>query len=160
VNFSTTTPGYEWLNDFGRRAADQILTNRNGAPVVVGHADWYAGNIVVADGAIVGTYDWDLVADTEAVIAGFSAACHAERQTSADGLSTPERVADFMREYDAARALPLSEAEQRTAAAAAAWICAFTARLQVALLKHDLSDGYPQVIQVQQRQDDYLTLRW
>jgi hypothetical protein len=65
-----------------------------------------------------------------------------------------------MRDYDVARALPLSEAEQRTAAAAAAWICAFTARWQVALLKHDLSDDYPHVIQVQQRQDDYLTLRW
>lgn len=160
MDFSTTDPGYEWLDDFGRRAADQILTNRDGAPVVVGHADWYAGNTVVADGVLVGTYDWELVADTEAVIAGFSAACHAQRQTSAGGLCTPERVAGFMREYDAVRELTLSEAEQRTAAAAAAWICAFTARWQVALLKHDLSDDDPHVIQVQQRQEDYLTLRW
>ncbi len=160
VDFSTTTAGYEWLDDFGRRAADQILAHRDSAPVVVGHADWYAGNTVVADGALVGTYDWELVADTEAVIAGFAAACHAQRQTSAGSLSAPEDVADFMRDYDAARAQPLSVAEQATAAGAAAWICAFNARWQVALLAHNLSDGYAHVIQVQQRQDDYLTLHW
>jgi hypothetical protein len=160
IDFTTTTPGFEWLDQFGRRASDQILANRDGAPVVVGHADWYAGNTVVADGVLVGTLDWELVADTEAVIAGFAAACYAQRQTSAGGLSTPEDVEDFLRDYDSARSEPLSEAEQRTAAAAAAWICAFTARWQVALLKHDLSDDYPHVTQVQERQDDYLTLRW
>lgn len=36
VDFSATTPGYEWLDQFGRRAADQILANRGDAPVVVG----------------------------------------------------------------------------------------------------------------------------
>lgn len=128
--------------------------------MVVGHADWYAGNTVVADGALVGTYDWELVADTEAVIAGFAAACHAQRQTSAGRLSAPEDVAAFMRDYDDARGQPFSESEQRTAAAAAAWICAFNARWQVALLAHELSDDYPYVIRVQQRQDDYLALRW
>ena len=109
VNFETTVPGYEWLDRFGAKAADQILANRNGAPVVVGHADWYAGNTVVTDGKLVGTYDWELVADTEAVIAGFAAACYAQRQTSAGNLSGPEEVAAFMRDYDAARAEPLSE---------------------------------------------------
>jgi hypothetical protein len=160
VDFSATTPGYEWLDQFGRRAADQILANRDDTAVVVGHADWYAGNVVMANGALVGTFDWELVADTEAVIAGFAAACYAASQTSAGGLSAPEEVADFMRDYESARAEPLSEAERRTAAAAAAWICAFTARWQVALLKHDLSDDYPHVIRVKHRQDDYLALSW
>lgn len=139
VDFSATAPGYEWLDQFGRRAADQILANRDDAAVVVGHADWYAGNVVMADGALVGTFDWELVADTEPVIAGFAAACYAASQTSAGGLSAPAEVADFMRDYESARADPLSEAERRTAAAAAAWICAFTARWQVALLEHNLS---------------------
>lgn len=160
VDFTTTTPGYEWLDQFARRAADQILATRDGADVVVGHADWYAGNTVVADGVLAGSFDWELVADTEAVIAGFAAACYGQRATSAGGLSTPEGVADFMRDYDSARAEPLSQTEQRTAAAAAAWICAFNARWEVALLDHDLSDDYPHVIQVQQRQDDYLALSW
>ena len=76
---------------------------------------WTSGTFV-AGGALVGTFDWELVADTEA--------------------------------------------ERRAAAASAAWICAFNARWQVALLDHDLSDDYPHVIQVQQRQDDYLALTW
>lgn len=111
-------------------------------------------------GTLVGTFDWELVADTEAVIAGFAAACYAQRQTSAGGLSAPEDVAAFLRDYDSTRAEPLSTAEQRTAAAGAVWICDFTARWQVALLEHDRSDDYPHVTQVQKRQDDYLTLKW
>ncbi len=160
LDFSTTIAGYEWLDQFGRRAADQILANRDGAPVVVGHADWYAGNTVVADGALVGTFDWELVADTEAVIAGFAAACYAQRQTSAGNLSGPEEVADFMRDYESVRAIPLSVAERRTAAGAAAWICAFTARWQAALLDQDRSDDSLHVTRVQQRQNDYLALDW
>lgn len=160
VDFSETVPGYEWLDRFGRRAADQILAHRDADAVVVGHADWYAGNTTVADGALVGTFDWELVTDTEAVIAGFTAACYGQRGTSAGGLSTPERVADFLRDYEVARAEPFTGAEQRTAAAAAAWICAFNARWQVALLEHELSDDYPHVLQVQQRQHDYLALSW
>lgn len=115
VDFSRTTAGHEWLDEFGRRAADQIPTNRNPDAVVVGHADWYAGNSVVADGALVGTFDWELVADTEAVIAGFAAACYGQSATSAGGPSSPEQVADFMRDYDSARAEPLTETERRTA---------------------------------------------
>ena len=160
VDFTTTTPGYEWLDQFGRRASEQILAHRDTGAVVVGHADWYAGNTVVADGRLVGTFDWELVADTEAVIAGFAAACYGQRGTSAGGTSTPDQVADFMRDYDIARAKPLTGDERRTAAAAAAWICAFNARWQVALLNHDLSDDYPSVVQVQERQDDYLDLDW
>ncbi len=160
VDFTSTTPGYQWLDHFGRRAAEQILAHRDPDAVVVGHADWYAGNTTVSDGQLVGTFDWELVADTEAVIAGFAAACYGQRGTSAGGLSSPEQVADFMRDYDATRAEPLTEAERRTAAAAAAWICAFNARWQVALLDHDLSDDYPHVVQVRQRHDDYLDLNW
>lgn len=65
-----------------------------------------------------------------------------------------------MRDYDQARAELLTEPERRAAAAAAAWICALNARWQVALLDHNLSDDYPYVVQVQQRQDDYLDLDW
>lgn len=160
VDFTRTTPGYEWLDRFGRRAADQVLAHRDAGAVVVGHADWYAGNTTVSNGRLVGTFDWELVADTEAVIAGFAAACYGQRGTGGGGLSTPEQVADFLRDYDAVRPEPLTAAEQRAAAASAAWICAFNARWQVALLDHDLSDDYPVVGQVQRRQDDYLSLRW
>lgn len=159
VDFGSTVAGYEWLDAFGRRAADQILKNREGDPVVVGHADWYAGNTAVIDGRLVGVFDWELVTDTEAVIAGFAAACYAASATGGGGLSNPEEVAAFLRDYEEVRGQPLSEGGRRAAAAAAAWILAFNARWQVALVAHDMSDTAT-ITLVQVHQDDYLTLSW
>jgi hypothetical protein len=70
---------------------DQILTHRDGDNVVVGHADWYAGNTAVVEGALVGTFDWELVADREAVIAGFAAACYASSSTGGGGCRLRKR---------------------------------------------------------------------
>lgn len=158
VDFRSTPPGFEWLDRFGRQAADQILAHRDSEAVVVGHADWYAGNVATADGALVGTFDWELVADTEAVIAGFAAACFAANSTSGGGLSTPEEAAGFLRDYDAVRGRPLSDQERRTAAGAAAWIVAFNARWHVALIEHGLCDETT-VALAGQRGPDYLSLR-
>jgi hypothetical protein len=92
VDFRSTPDGYEWLDVYAQQAADQILAYRPGSEVVVGHADWYAGNAAVAEGQLVATFDWELVADTEAVIAGFTAASYAASSTSGGGLATPEEV--------------------------------------------------------------------
>ena len=100
----------------------------------MGHADWYAGNTAISGGVLVGTFDWELVADTEAVIAGFAAACYGASSTGPAGLSTPEDVALFMRDYDNVRSERLRDRECRTAVGAAAWILAFNARWQVALI--------------------------
>ena len=159
VDFRSTPVGFEWLDAFGQRAADQILGHRDADAVVVGHADWYAGNTAVSGDALVGTFDWELVADTEAVIAGFAAACYAASSTGSGGLSTPEEMAAFMSDYDAVRSRPLSDREQRTAAGAAAWILAFNARWQVALIDHGLGD-HAIVSLVQDRGEDYLAAVW
>ena len=159
VDFRTTPAGFEWLDAYGHRAAEQILSHRDADQIVVGHADWYAGNTAVADGELVGTFDWELVADTEAVIAGFTAACYASSATSGGGLSTPEEVAAFMIDYDSVRGNPFSAREQRTAAGAAAWILAFNARWHVALM--DLGHGHHATVNlVRDRHEDYLSLRW
>lgn len=159
VDFRSTPVGFEWLDGFGRRASDQILAHREPGNIVVGHADWYAGNTAVFDGALTGTFDWELVADTEAVIAGFAAACFAAHATGAQELSTPGEVASFMRDYDSIRGEPLSDREQMTAAGAAAWILAFNARWQVALIAHGHCDD-TFVSAVRDRGDDYLSVRW
>jgi hypothetical protein len=159
VDFRSTRSGYEWLDDFGRRAAEQILAHRDAAKVVVGHADWYAGNTAVSGNVLVGTFDWELVADTEAVIAGFAAACYAASSTGGGGLSTPEEVASFLTDYDSVRAQPLVEQERRAAAGAAAWILAFNARWQVGLIDHGLCDEAT-VTLVRDRGEDFLTLSW
>ena len=159
VDFRSTLAGFEWLDAFGQRAAEQVLDNREAAKILVGHADWYAGNTTVLDGLLVGTFDWELVADTEAVIAGFAAASYAASPTGGGGLSTPEEVTAFLRDYEAVRGQPLSGRERRAAAAAAAWILAFNARWQAALIVHGLCDEAT-IALVQDRQEDYLSLSW
>ena len=159
VNFRATLAGFNWLDAFGQRAADQILNNREPEKTVVGHADWYAGNTAVVEGQLVGTFDWELVADTEAVIAGFTASCYASSATAGGGLSTPTEVAAFLHDYEEVRGQPFSKRERRTAAAAAAWILAFNARWQAALIVHGVCD-YATIALVQDHQEDYLSLSW
>jgi hypothetical protein len=105
------------------------------------------------------TFDWELVADTEAVIAGFTASCYAASPTGGGGLSTPEEVAAFLQDYEEVRAEPLSERERRAAAAAAVWILAFNARWQAALIDQGFCD-YSTIALVQDHQEDYPSLSW
>lgn len=158
VDFRSTPDGYAWLDAYAQRATDQILTHRAAAEVVVGHADWYAGNAAMAGGELVATFDWELVADTEAVIAGFTAACYAASSTNGGGLSTPEEVAAFLGDYDVVRGAPLTGPEQRAAAAAAAWIVAFNARWELAM-RWPGPDG-DNLALLRERQEDYLSLTW
>jgi hypothetical protein len=159
VDFRETPDGFGWLDTYGRRAADQIIGHRDADLVVLGHADWYAGNTAVVDGQLVGAFDWELVADTEAVVAGFTASCYAASATGGGGLSTPDEVAAFLRDYEEARSQRLSERERLAATGAAAWILAFNARWQVALIDHGIGDAAT-IALVRDHQEDYLSLAW
>ena len=159
VDLRSTPAGFEWLDAYGQRAAEQVLDNREPDEIRVGHADWYAGNTAVVDGVLVGTFDWELVADTEAVMAGFAASCYAASPTGGGGLSTPDEAVAFLRDYEEVRGQPLSERERRTAGAAVAWILAFNARWQAALIVHGLCD-YATIALVQDHQEEYLSLPW
>lgn len=159
VDFRSTVAGFEWLDAFGQRAADQVLEHRGTDEIVVGHADWYAGNVTVVDGQLAGIFDWELVADTEPVIAGFAASCYASSSTGGGGLSTPTEVAAFLLDYEQARGEPLSERERRAATGAAAWILAFNARWQTALIVHGMCD-HATIAMVQDHQEEYLSLSW
>ncbi|GAA2758366.1 phosphotransferase [Actinopolymorpha rutila] len=159
VNFDVTPAGYDWLDAYARRASDRILTCRDGAEVVVGHADWYAGNAAVHEGVLVGTFDWELVADTEAVIAGFAAACYAASSTSGGGLSSPDEATAFLQDYEAARGVGLTGGERRTASAAAAWIVAFNARWELAMSTGRGEEG-PNLSLLREHGQHYLDLTW
>ena len=65
MDFSSTYPGYEWVDEYGQRASVQVLHHRDTDEVVIGHADWYAGNTVINQGVLTGTFDRELVADAE-----------------------------------------------------------------------------------------------
>lgn len=157
VDFSATPTGYEWLDDLAGRAARQVRTHRR-QDTVVGHADWYAGNVAVDAGKLVGTFDWELVADAEAVIAGFAAASFATSSTDGGGLSTPEETLAFLLDYERARGVPFDTAEQRSAAGSAAWIVAFNARWETAM-RPGLDDGDTTAL-LRGHGADYLSLTW
>jgi hypothetical protein len=68
-------------------------------------------------------------------------------------------LVSFFHDYEEVRGQPLSARERRAAVAAAAWILAFNARWQAALIVHGVCD-YATIALVQDNQDDYLTLSW
>lgn len=157
VDFTCCPTGYEWIDEFARRASEQILGHRR-HEIVVGHADWYAGNCAVLGGKLVGTFDWELVADTEAVIAGFAAAGYASNSTSGGGMSTPEETSAFLRDYASARGAAFDAAERRACAGAAAWIVAFNARWETAM-RPGLDDGATTAL-LRARGEEFLALDW
>lgn len=62
-DFTTTPEGFGWLDRVASEASRQIIQHR-GDDVVVGHGDWYGGNLLVRNGKVSATYDWDLIADS------------------------------------------------------------------------------------------------
>jgi hypothetical protein len=156
VDFRSTTVGYGWLDTFARQASGQVIAHRDPDGQVVAHADWYGGNTAVAGGELVGTFDWELVADDEAVVAGFAAACYAASATSGAGLSTPEDAVAFLRDYDRARGEAFTRRQQRAAAGATAWILAFNARWEIGMPS---GEGATTSL-VRERHADFLDLSW
>lgn len=64
-----TPADYTWLDEFARVASTTILETKRGDETAVAHADWYCGNLRFAGSTLVAAFDWDLVADTTAVVA-------------------------------------------------------------------------------------------
>jgi len=64
-----------------------------------------------------------------------------------------------LRDDEEVRGRLLSEGERRPAAGAAAWILAFSARWQAALIVHCLCH-YATIELVRDHQEDYLSLTW
>lgn len=157
-DFAGTPSGFAWLDAYAAEASSTLREGdqRNRA---VGHADWYVGNARFCDGALVGTFDWDLVAAPEPHIAGFAAAAFTDGGTDVQDLPRPEEVRDFFADYDRARDRPFSPAEQRQAAAATAWTLAYNARCQLSFLEAEPSPGTALRLLADSR-DAYLDLRW
>lgn len=155
-DFTRTPVEFRWLDQLATEASAQILEHR-GSDVVLGHGDWYGGNLLVRNGEVSATYDWDLIADTEAVIAGMAAACYAASSTAGGGLSTPDEVAAFLTDYHQLR--PFSVDEQRAAAGAATWILCFNARCGVSMLDGEPAPGSA-ISLLREHHADYLGLHW
>jgi Ser/Thr protein kinase RdoA (MazF antagonist) len=131
-DFTTTPPGFEWLDDFAQQASDTLIAAD--LPSIVGHSDWYAGNVLVAGGVVTAAFDWDsLIIDSEAMIVGMAAG-QCTSGITAFGAPTPSKVAAFLADYQAHRSTPFSPHEQRIAQGAVAWQLAYNARCELSWL--------------------------
>jgi hypothetical protein len=157
-DFTRTPRGFEWLDHFAQWAADQLNAARGQRETVVGHADWYSGNLRFAGDRLVAAFDWDLVADVEPVVVGINAGAYADTDTPG-GATTPGEVAAFLIDYDRARAHPFDPAEQQLAAAAASWTVAYNARCRLSTLTPDNSAS-TSLEMVRKNQDQFLHLTW
>lgn len=137
-DFRVTPSGWEWIDDEARSAADELLALRGRFAPVVGHGDWYAGNLRFTGGQVTAVFDWDLVAEPEAVLAGLSAGGFLM-----DGAPSPEQVAGFLADYERAHPGTFEPDERRAAVAAARWVLAFNARCDLAMLDGDVVAGSP-----------------
>jgi hypothetical protein len=125
--------GPPWVDDAGRLARDRLRVG--GSEPVIGHCDWLAGNLRWNGGALLVVHDWDsMIADSEAVLAGFAAALYSA--TSADELATVEDTERFLAAYCDARGREFSPGELERSWAAGVWTRALDAKYQHAVSQH------------------------
>lgn len=159
-DFTQTPVGFEWVADLAAAAAEQAASHIG--PTVIGHSDWYVGNLRFADDDVVATYDWDcLVADTEPAIAGFAAGSYTAGNVTGPDAPTPADVAAFLTDYANRRPAAFTPTGRAAAAAAAAWVLAYNARCDLNRLP---PGGRPPagsaLSALAQAGHGYLTLRW
>jgi hypothetical protein len=121
--------GPAWIDESGRRARDRLRAGAADAGAVVGHCDWLAGNLRWNGDDLLVVHDWDsVIADSEAVIAGFAAALYPA--ASEKELATVEETQRFLEAYGDARGRELSADELERSWAAGVWTRAYDAKSQ------------------------------
>lgn len=130
-DFASTVAGAEWIEELGERAR-AILDAAPATVPVVGHFGWRIENVALADGLLVGVFDWARVGSApEAVVIGSAA-----HQFTIDGRSprihvpTPEEIREFVADYEAVRGTPLTPQERVEAKAAYVFCTAYGARCE------------------------------
>lgn len=126
VNLNEVT-GPQWIDDAGHHARDRLRAG--GSEAVIGHCDWLASNLRWSGGALLVVHDWDsMIADSEAVLAGFAAALYST--VSADELATIEDTERFLAAYCHARGREFTPGELERSWAAGVWTRAYDAKCQ------------------------------
>jgi hypothetical protein len=121
--------GPHWIDDAGRAARQRLQAGQD--KVVIGHGDWWPGNLRWHGNRLLVAYDWDsLIADSEAVIAGLAAAVY---PATDDGrAATVAETEAFLAAYTQARGRPFSPDELHRCWAAGVWTRAYEAKKQQA----------------------------
>ena len=117
----------------GHARAAQLILKKSKLPRVATHLDWGAKNIRFRDDMVCAVYDSDsLHAASEAECVGRAAAQFtAQWDIPAVLTPTPAEARAFVEEYQSARGRKFSRAERAVAAAAARYLVAHLARLEL-----------------------------
>ncbi len=122
--------GPAWIDDIGCRARDRLRAGASEA--VIGHCDWLAANFHWNGDKLLVVHDWDsVIADSEAVLAGFAAALYST--VSVKQLATVEESQRFLVAYRDVHGRELSADELELSWAAGVWTLAYDARYQHAV---------------------------
>lgn len=121
--------GPAWLDEAALVARAGLA--RPTSPPLVGHGDWYTGNLRWTGDDLHAVWDWDsAIAASEAVIAGLAAAIYPA--TSLGTAATVEETEAFLEAYQEARTRTFGEDELVEAWAAGLWSRAFDAKKEFA----------------------------
>jgi hypothetical protein len=116
-----------WIDRAGRAAQDRLRAHR--APDLIGHCDWYAGNLAWSGNDLFVAHDWDSVfADSEAAMVGFAAAVYPTTDAGAE--ASLEETEQFLQSYVEVSGRVLTPEDVECAWAAGVWLRAFDSRKQ------------------------------
>ncbi len=123
--------GPAWLDDAAASARDTLLAADLNP--VVGHGDWYSGNLMWDGDRLAAVHDWDsVVAHNEAALCGAASAVFPAVGPPREPATTDESSA-FIDAYAAARGIPFTAEEERAAWAAGLWVRCFDAKKEAAI---------------------------
>jgi hypothetical protein len=159
-DFRNTPGGWSWLDDLAASASAAALHAReNDDSLAVAHADWYCGNLRFDGSQLVACFDWDLVADSVAAVAGLTAGFFSHGTSEGAEQVEPADVVEFLVDFERAAGTRFHAEQQRGAAACATWSVCYAARCQLQMLDGDPAPGSP-LAALQQHGTDYLAMRW
>ncbi len=122
--------GPEWLDDAAAQVRDRLA--RSGAEPVVGHGDWYGGNLRWRGQELLAVHDWDsVIAAPVTAIVGFAGAVFPARGGPGEE-ATVQETEGFLARYEAATSRPFTGRERQDTWAAGLWVRAFDAKKQFA----------------------------
>ncbi|WP_380176050.1 hypothetical protein ACFEMC_10360 [Kineococcus sp. DHX-1] len=152
-DFTQRPERFGWVDNLAAEAARVLVRfARRGVlgPDVIGHSDWYDGNVLVQpteggsshgaadgqDGVVVSAaFDWDsLTACPEAVLVGMCAGSYTAGGVANAATPTVAQVRALLTDYQQARPGFLVGEQWSAAAAAACWVMAYNARCEVCFL--------------------------
>jgi len=132
-DFAGTAAGAEWMDALATRAV--VVRHADERPPVIAHTDWSARNIRLNDDKLLAVYDWDSAALVPESTAIGQAAVTWSVTADPGGTEFPTLagIVGFMVDYEEAAGARLDDVQWRAAAAAAAYVLAYTARCEHSL---------------------------